>query len=73
MERGQDSLIVRLEAFIRKYYRNELLRGVLFSLALLGGAFLVLSLGEFLLRFPTPVRAVCFFSYLALSAYVLFR
>ncbi|MEY3982990.1 MAG: hypothetical protein RL160_547, partial [Bacteroidota bacterium] len=64
---------MRLEAFIRKYYRNELLRGVLFSLALLGGAFLALSLGEFLLRFPTPVRAVCFFSYLALSAYVLLR
>ena len=73
VERGQESLIVRLDAFIRKYYRNELLRGALFSLALLGGAFLLLSLGEFFGRFPTSVRAVLFFSYLALSAYVLFR
>jgi len=73
VEARQDSLIQRLDAFIRKYYRNQLLRGALFSLALLGSAFILLSLGEFFGRFPTAVRALLFFGYLGLSGYVLLR
>ncbi|MBU6324386.1 MAG: hypothetical protein KJS92_02770 [Bacteroidetes bacterium] len=73
MEARQDFLIQRLDAFIRKYYRNQLLRGALFSLALLGSAFILLSLSEFFGRFPTAIRAVLFFGFVGMSGYVLLR
>jgi len=39
VENGFSSLIEKLDAFTRKYYKNKLLRGLIYSLALILGAF----------------------------------
>ena len=60
-------LLNKLDAFIRKYYLNQIIRGSLFSLALIGGLFLLFSLAEYYFFFPPNVRKVFFYSFLAAS------
>lgn len=51
-----DWLIERLDAFIRKYYANQLLRGTLVLLIALIGFILVVSVGEYYLYMPVWLR-----------------
>jgi hypothetical protein len=51
-----DILIARLDEFIRKYYLNQLLRGVLLFAAILGAYFLLASVSEYQMYFPGAVR-----------------
>lgn len=60
-------LITKLDAFIRKYYTNKLIRGLLFTTALVLAAFLVISVTEYFLYFSTSVRKLLFYSFLALA------
>jgi len=60
MEQDQ-VLILKLEAFIRKYYKNQLLRGLLFTLLLLGVFFTMLVVLEYYFHFKPIVRAFLFF------------
>ena len=47
MESSYELLIKRIDQFIRKFYLNKLLQGVLFWIALVVSAFLLLTLTEF--------------------------
>lgn len=58
-------LSARLERFIRKYYLNELIRGLLINTALLAGSFLLILLVEYWGWLPKEVRTLLFFGYLA--------
>lgn len=49
-------LISRLDAFIRKYYTNKLVRGLLIFVSALMAFWLLVSLGEYFLYFPTWLR-----------------
>ncbi|MCB0540457.1 MAG: DUF4175 domain-containing protein, partial [Bacteroidetes bacterium] len=60
-------LIKKLDEFIRKYYFNKLLKGILFSIAIILVYFLVIILAENQFYFSTVFRKVLFFSFLALS------
>ncbi len=60
-------LINKLDQFIRKYYTNKLVRGALFTTALVLAAFLVISLSEYFFYFPTTVRKVLFYGFLGTS------
>lgn len=60
-------LIKKLDEFIRKYYFNKLLKGILFSIAIILIYFLVIILAENQFYFSTLFRKVLFFSFLALS------
>ncbi|PKP22828.1 MAG: hypothetical protein CVU05_02290 [Bacteroidetes bacterium HGW-Bacteroidetes-21] len=60
----------RLQEFIRKYYRNELLKGLLFLLSILVASFLVVSVFEYYARFPVAVRTVLFYLVIALWTYI---
>ncbi|MBV6427142.1 MAG: hypothetical protein KIPDCIKN_01657 [Haliscomenobacter sp.] len=60
-------LIQKLDQFIRKYYLNRLVRGSLYSVGLILGAFLASSLLEYFFYFDTTGRKVLFFSFLGLS------
>ncbi|MBL7811664.1 MAG: DUF4175 family protein [Bacteroidetes bacterium] len=53
----------KLDAFIRKYYLNQLVRGGLLAAALLLGLFLLINLGEYYGHFSTPVRATLFWGF----------
>lgn len=59
------TLTAQLERFIRKYYVNELIRGVLINLGLLTGSLLVILLLEYWGWLPRTVRTLLFFGYLA--------
>lgn len=64
-------IISKLDAFIRKYYLNRLVRGVLLGTGLLLAIFLLFSLGEYFGHFPTSVRAILFWSFVAALAIVM--
>jgi hypothetical protein len=66
-------LIGKLDEFIRKYYRNRLVRGGIFFVALLTLFFLVIILSEYFGRFNTLTRTIFFYSYIGLNVLVLWR
>ena len=66
-------LIEKLDAFIRKYYTNQIVRGGLVFLALLFTAYLCVNTLEYFGHFSTIVRGVLFYSLLGGAAYFLVR
>ncbi|NBC06221.1 MAG: DUF4175 domain-containing protein [Bacteroidetes bacterium] len=60
-------LIEKLDQFIRKYYINQLIRGVLYSVGLILLLFLVISTLEYYYYFSSGVRKLMFFSFLGIS------
>lgn len=71
MEDNYSLLIRKIDEFIRKYYKNRLLRGILYSVAALA-AFFILIIGlEYFSWFSPAIRTIIFYSYL-LSAAIIF-
>ncbi len=60
-------LLQKLDAFIRKYYLNKLLRGLLLFTALVVAIYLLISLGEYRFYFSTNVRKILLFAFMALA------
>ena len=65
-----DQLIQKLDDFIRKYYKNQLIKGVIYSVAIGFSLFLAVSVSEYVGRFSTPVRAVLFFGLAAAFVFI---
>jgi hypothetical protein len=73
MQNSYHILIDQIDAFIRKYYKNQLVRGsLLFTLFFLL-AFLFTSSLEFFGRFPVLVRGILFFGFVVLQSYLFIR
>jgi hypothetical protein len=66
-------LIDKLDAFIKKYYTNLLIKGLLYTIALLGSFFLIFTLFESLVWFSTTVRTIIFYAYIVSGAIVIYR
>lgn len=66
------TLILKLDEFIRKYYLNQLIRGVLYTSAILVSAYLLFSLLEFRFYFSTGVRKLLFYSFIGGGIYLLY-
>ncbi len=64
------TLISKLDEFIRKYYKNQLIRGSLYTVAIVLAGYLTISLLEYFAHFDSIVRTVLFWSFLAATAYV---
>jgi len=60
-------LIEKLDQFIRKYYINQLIRGALYSIALILVLFLGLNFLEHYFYFPAGTRKVLFYSFIGVS------
>ncbi|MFH1120206.1 MAG: DUF4175 family protein [Bacteroidota bacterium] len=73
MNENYNLLIDKLDAFIRKYYTNQLIRGGLYSIALLGSFFLIFTQLESLGWFSVSVRTALFYSYLIGAITILVR
>ncbi len=73
MANNYELLIARLDEFIRKYYLNQLLRGLIYTSALLLALFLVVTFAEFYLFLPPIGRKILFFGYLGFAGFVAFR
>ena len=67
-----DLLIQRLDQFIRKFYLNKLIRGLLYSVGLIIAAFLIINILEHYFYFDKGVRKVMFFGFILSSAVALF-
>lgn len=61
-------LINKLDQFTRKYYLNQLLRGLLYSVAVVVGLFLIFNVLEYFFYFNKGVRKTIFYSFLAATA-----
>lgn len=68
MKDNYQLLIQRLDKFIRKYYINKLIRGSLYSVALVLGLFIIMSVAENYMYFTMGTRKVLFFSFIGVSA-----
>lgn len=63
-------LIQKLDAFIRKYYKNRLIKGGIYAFGLLLAAFLFFTTVEYLVQFNTLGRTILFYAFVFISAYV---
>lgn len=70
---GSNALIEKIERFISKYYKDRLLRGAIYSVALLLVAYLTVTLLEYFGQFGVGVRTALFWTFLALAIGVLVR
>ena len=61
------SLIEKLDGFIRKYYRNRVIRGILLSFALLGVGALALAMIEHVGRLGVIARTTLFYSFMSVG------
>ncbi|MCB0397437.1 MAG: hypothetical protein KDD36_12320 [Flavobacteriales bacterium] len=66
-------LVEKLDEFIRKYYKNQVIRGSLYATGLTLVFFLALSTAEYLAHFETTVRTLLFWSYLVGTLAILAR
>ena len=68
-----DRLIAQIDAFIRKFYKNQLVKGfILFTGILLFTYLLVITL-EFFGHFSSIVRMVFFFGFIGVNTFVLVK
>lgn len=68
-----NTLIQKLDEFIRKYYKNQLIRGLLYSVAVGLAFFLSIALLEYFGHFGTTVRTFMFYSFLAVNSIIIYR
>lgn len=73
MASDYDLLISKLDAFTRKFYKDRLIRGALYSVGLVVVVFLAAALLEHLGRFGTAARTLLFWGSLAAMVAVLVR
>ena len=58
-------VINKLESFIKKYYTNKIIQGLIFLLLFAISAFLLFTILEYYGRFEKTIRTIFFFSYIA--------
>jgi hypothetical protein len=73
MNTNYSILIGKLDEFIRKYYKNRAVRGLLYATGGLLVFYLSITVLEFYAHFDTGVRTFLFYSFLSVNAYILVR
>lgn len=74
MQASQNHILIqKLDEFIRKYYKNRLLKGVLYASGILAAAFLSVVLLEYFGEFNSVMRGILFFGFLSATLFVLVR
>ena len=66
-----DSLLTNIDRFIRKYYLNKLVKGLLILSCILISSFLSITSLEFFLRFNSFVRAFLLLSFISINLYII--
>ncbi len=65
-------LIGKLDEFIRKYYMSQLIRGMLYALAVLLASYISLVLLEHYSYFDSSTRTILFYSFIVINALTLY-
>jgi hypothetical protein len=68
-----DILIRKLDDFIRKYYKNLLIKGGLYFLGIATIFFILVNLIEYFGRFNSTIRTVIFYIYILINVFILIR
>ena len=63
-----NDLLKKIRAYKKKYYKNKLLKGSIFFIALLSSTFVLISALEYYGRFNTPFRILLLCSFIVLAA-----
>ncbi|MCX6259064.1 MAG: hypothetical protein NTW49_14360 [Bacteroidia bacterium] len=71
MNHEYDILIAKLDTFIRKYYKNQIIRGILLALSIYLAFFLTVSALEYFGHFSITVRSVLFYFTIGLIVAIL--
>ncbi len=66
-------LIEKIDVFIRRYYINKLLRGLIFWAAVLFSGYILATLGEYLGHFTTFLRSLIFYGFIILNLAIIAR
>lgn len=66
-------LLAQIANYKRKYYQNQLVKGIIFSIALIFTAYLFVNTLEYFGRFNTAVRGALLFSFVGALAYALWQ
>lgn len=66
-------LVRKLDEFIRKHYLNQLLRGIIYSSAIILATFIIFNVVEYHYYLSTTGRKILFFGFLAGSGALLYR
>src|SRR5580698_6762999 len=66
-------LISKLDEFIRKYYKNQLVRGGLYAISLGFSLYITIVIAEYYGDFSTVLRTVLFYSFAAGILFILGR
>lgn len=72
-QNNYDLLLQKIDAFTRKYYRNQVIKGSIYTLAVLLIFFLFVVLMEYVGWFGTGVRSVLFYSFIGINVFILVR
>ena len=73
MAQADHIIIQKLDEFIRKYYKNQLIKGLLYSVGLVLLFYIGLSTLEYFAEFNTTIRTILFYGFIGTTAYVLSR
>ena len=68
-----DRLISQIDGFIRKFYKNQLVKGLLLFTGILVISYLFIITLEFFGHFNSIVRAFLLFSFLGVNSYILWK
>lgn len=64
---ANQGIITKLDRFIKKYYKNLLIRGVLYSIIALLSFFIFLSIIEYFGYFSSLIRSIIFYGFIIIS------
>lgn len=73
MKTAESEILIKLDQFIRKYYKNRLIRGLVWSTGLISLLFLAFIIPESMFYFSIAVRTTLFFLFSGLLLFVLIR
>lgn len=65
-------IISKLDKFIRKYYKNKLIKGILYCVFLLLSFFLILNTLEYFGYYSTLTRSILLYSFLTIALLILY-
>jgi len=68
-----ENLLVQIELFIRKYYKNEMLKGALLFVIIFLFSFLLVSVLEYFGRFNQTARFILFYAFILINLSVLIK
>lgn len=68
-----NTLLKKLDSFIRKYYKNQIIRGLIFTLIIVSLHYLIISLLEYFGQFSIAVRTALFYTSLIVYLAVLVK